>query len=121
MKIVALISLVLMLLPMFGCASQFQPQEPSRAATEKPEEQRPKSAIPTFPIVLANKRLAKRRDLESRQFTRKNRLYSLFVSVWQAYAAGPASIIFCLEITETVSALVGPAVTIAFTSTPSAL
>ena len=48
MKIVALISLVLMVLSMFGCTSQFQPQEPSRAATEKPEEQKLKSAIPTF-------------------------------------------------------------------------
>jgi hypothetical protein len=48
MKTFALITLLLMTLPIFGCASQLQPQQPSQAVTEKPEEQTPKSAIPTF-------------------------------------------------------------------------
>jgi PBP1b-binding outer membrane lipoprotein LpoB len=48
MKTVTLILLLLMFLPILGCASQLEPQERSQAATEKPEEQSPKSATPTF-------------------------------------------------------------------------
>jgi uncharacterized protein YceK len=47
MKTVALIFSVMML-PMSGCVSQLQPQEPSQALTEKREAQSPESAIPTF-------------------------------------------------------------------------
>jgi len=48
MKTVARIVLLLMLLPILGCASQLQPQELSQVSKANPEEQRPKSAIPTF-------------------------------------------------------------------------
>jgi PBP1b-binding outer membrane lipoprotein LpoB len=48
MKTVTLILLLLMFLPILGCASQLEPQERSQAATEKPEEKSPKSATPTF-------------------------------------------------------------------------
>jgi hypothetical protein len=43
------ISLPLILLSVVGCASQFQPQQPSKVVAEKiPEEQPRKPAMPTF-------------------------------------------------------------------------
>jgi hypothetical protein len=43
------ISLPLILLSVVGCASQLQPQQPSKVAAEKiPEEQPRKPAMPTF-------------------------------------------------------------------------
>jgi hypothetical protein len=48
MKTLVLISLLLMPLYIVGCASQLQPQQSPQALTERPEEETPKSAVPTF-------------------------------------------------------------------------
>ena len=41
-------------------------------------------------MKIQDPRAALHSSTESTQFTRKNRLYSIFSTVWQAYAADPA-------------------------------